>query len=106
MNDASDSLNQSRSRLVQDFSTVLDDAQALLRHAAGDASKGYTDARERLDNSVKRARERIGSAEAALRDSAREASRSADGYVREHPWESIAVGAGVGLLLGILLARR
>jgi len=39
-------------------------------------------------------------------ESAREAGRSADGYVREHPWESIAVGAGVGLLLGMLIARR
>jgi ElaB/YqjD/DUF883 family membrane-anchored ribosome-binding protein len=26
--------------------------------------------------------------------------------VREHPWESIAVGAGIGVLLGALLARR
>jgi ElaB/YqjD/DUF883 family membrane-anchored ribosome-binding protein len=106
MNDASDSLNKSRFRLVQDFNTVLEDAQELLRHAAGDAGQGYADARERLENSVKRARERIGSAEQAMRDSAREASRSADGYVRSHPWESIAVGAGVGLLLGILIARR
>lgn len=106
MNDASDALNKSRSRLVQDFSTVLEDAQALLRHAAGDAGKGYADARERLENSVKQARERIGSAEEAVLESAREAGRSADGYVRSHPWESIAVGAGVGLLLGMLIARR
>jgi ElaB/YqjD/DUF883 family membrane-anchored ribosome-binding protein len=106
MNDASDSLNKSRSRLVEDFTTVLEDAQALLRHAAGDASKGYTDARTRLEESVKRARERIGSSQDAVLESAREAGRSADSYVREHPWESIAVGAGVGLLLGMLIARR
>ena len=106
MNDASDSLNKSRSRLVQDFTTVLEDAQALLRHAAGDAGKGYADARQRLEKSIEQARERIGSAEEAMVASAREAGRSADGYVRSHPWESIAVGAGVGLLLGMLLARR
>lgn len=106
MNDASESLKQSRFRLTEDFKTVLDDAQELLRHAAGDAGKGYADARERLESSVKRARERVGSAEDAMLESAREAGRSADGYVREHPWEAIAVGAGAGLLLGILLARR
>jgi ElaB/YqjD/DUF883 family membrane-anchored ribosome-binding protein len=106
MKNASDSLNTSRSRLVEDFSTVLEDAQALLRHAAGDASKGYAEARARLEGSVQRASERIGSAEEALLESARDAGRSAEGYVRSHPWESIAVGAGVGLLLGMLIARR
>lgn len=106
MNDASDSLNQSRTRLAEDFNTVLEDAQALLKHAAGDASKGYAEARLRLEDSVKRARERIGSAEEAMLQRAHEAGRSADGYVREHPWESIAVGAGVGLLVGMLIARR
>ena len=106
MNDASDSLNNSRSRLVQDFNTVLDDAQALLRHAAGDAGKGYADARERLESSVQQARERIGAAEEAILESARRAGHSADNYVRSHPWETIAVGAGVGLLVGMLIARR
>ena len=106
MNDASESLNKSRSRLVEDFSTVLEDAQALLRHAAGDAGKSYADARSRLEASVKQARERIGSAEEAMLASARDAGRSADGYVREHPWESIAISAGVGVLLGILISRR
>ena len=106
MNDASDTLNKSRSRLVEDFNTVLEDAQALLRHATGDAGKGYSDARARLEDSVKRARERIASAEEAMLQSAREAGRSADGYVRAHPWESIAVSAGVGVLLGMLVARR
>lgn len=106
MNDASNSLKQSQTSLAHEFSTVLDDAQALLRHAAGEAGKGYAEARERLENSVKTARDRIGSIEEAVLDSAREAGRSADGYVRSHPWESIAVGAGIGLLLGILISRR
>lgn len=106
MNDASESLNKSRTRLVEDFTTVLEDAQALLKHAAGDAGKGYTDARARLEESVKRARERIGSSQEAVLESAREAGRSADGYVREHPWESIAVAAGVGVLVGMLFTRR
>jgi ElaB/YqjD/DUF883 family membrane-anchored ribosome-binding protein len=52
------------------------------------------------------ARDRIGSIEQAVIDSARQAGKSADGYVRSHTWESIAIGAGVGLLLGLLIARR
>lgn len=27
-------------------------------------------------------------------------------YVREHPWQSVGIAAGVGVVLGVLLARR
>lgn len=106
MNDASNSLKQSQARLAHEFNTVLDDAQALLRHAAGEAGKGYAEARERLENSVRTARDRVETVEDMVLDSAREAGRSADGYVRSHPWEAIAVGAGIGLVIGILVSRR
>ena len=106
MNDTTDSLKKSQARLADEFNAVLDDAQNLLRHAAGEAGKDYAEARDRLQNSVKSARDRLGSVEQAILDSARQAGRSADGYVRSHTWESIAIGAGVGLVLGILISRR
>ena len=106
MNDTTDSLKKSQARLAQEFNSVLDDAQELLRHAAGEAGQGYAAARARLESSVQAARERVRAAEDMVVDSARQAGRSADGYVRSHPWEAVAVGAGVGLLLGLLLARR
>jgi ElaB/YqjD/DUF883 family membrane-anchored ribosome-binding protein len=106
MNDTTDSLKKSQARLAHEFNTVLDDAQDLLRHTAGEAGKDYAEVRNRLQNSVKSARERVGSIEQAVIDSARQAGKTADGYVRSHTWESIAIGAGVGLLLGLLIARR
>ena len=106
MTDTSSSLRKSQARLAHEFNAVLDDAQDLLRHAAGEAGKDYADARSRLETSVRSARDRIGSIEQAVLDGARQAGRSADGYVRSHTWESIAIGAGVGLLVGLLMARR
>lgn len=106
MNDITHSLKKSQARLAHEFNTVLDDAQELLRHAAGDASKGYAEARGQLEHSVRAARNRIASVEEAVVDGALQAGRSADSYVRHHPWQSIGVGAAVGLLLGLLIARR
>ncbi|HMA06887.1 MAG TPA: DUF883 domain-containing protein, partial [Ramlibacter sp.] len=63
-------------------------------------------ARERLEESLKAAREEFARLEGAMVDGAKRAGRATDGYVREHPWESIGVGLGVGFLLGLLIARR
>ena len=37
---------------------------------------------------------------------AKQAVYRADDYVHEKPWQGIGVGAAVGLVLGLLLARR
>jgi ElaB/YqjD/DUF883 family membrane-anchored ribosome-binding protein len=100
------SLKDDQKRLAEDFRTVLNDAEELLRHAARDAGDGYNEARDRLEQSLKVARNELESAEQALVDGARRAGRATDSYVHDHPWESIAIGAGIGLVLGLLIARR
>ena len=106
MNDPSPTLKEGKQRLAQDFKAVVNDAEQLLRHAARDAGQGYGEARERLEESLKVARQELDRLEGAMVDGARRAGRATDGYVRSHPWESIGVGAGIGLLLGLLIARR
>lgn len=100
------SLRDDQKRLAQDFKAVLNDAEELLRHAARDAGEGYNEARDRLEQSVKVARGELESVEQALMDGARRAGRATDGYVHDHPWQSVGIGAGIGLLLGMLIARR
>ena len=34
------------------------------------------------------------------------AAKAADRYVRDNPWTAIGVAAGVGVLVGVLIARR
>ena len=106
MNEASRTLKEGQQRLAQDFKAVVNDAEQLLRHAARDAGQGYGEARERLEESLKTAREEFARLEGAMVDGAKRAGRATDGYVRQHPWESIGVGVGVGLLLGLLIGRR
>jgi len=37
---------------------------------------------------------------------AREMADATEEYVRDNPWQSVGVAAGVGLLIGLLIARR
>ena len=107
MNDATtQSLREGQKRLARDLKAVVGNAEELLRHAVRDASEGYNEARERLEDSLKTARRELETLEKAVLDSARRAGRATDGYVHNHPWESIGIGAGVGLLLGMLIARK
>ncbi len=106
MNDVSQTLKDSQTRISREVRAVVDDAEALLRHAVGDAGQGYADARSRLELSLKTARSELESAEHAMLDNARRAKQATDEYVHQHPWQSMGVGAGVGLLLGMLISRR
>jgi ElaB/YqjD/DUF883 family membrane-anchored ribosome-binding protein len=106
MNDASAALKDSQARLAKEIRSLVDDADALLRHAVRDAGEGYDDARTRLERSLKTARAELQGIDHSLREGARQAGRATDEFVHEHPWQVIGIGAGVGLLLGLLIARR
>ena len=106
MDQATQSTASNDNRLADDFRAVISDAEQLLRHAAKEAGQGYNEARERLEASLLTARKELADLQATTVDGARRAARAGDGYVRQHPWESIAVSAGVGLLLGLLIGRR
>jgi ElaB/YqjD/DUF883 family membrane-anchored ribosome-binding protein len=106
MRDATQIFTDGQKRLAKDFKNVVDDAEELLRHTARDTGKGYGEARERLERTLRSARGELKAMEAAVVDGARRTGRAADGYVHKYPWESIGIGAGIGLLVGFLVARR
>ena len=48
---------------------------------------------------------KLSDAQRALVDRTKEYAQVTDSYVRDNPWVAIAVGAGIGLLVGLLIAR-
>ena len=93
-------------RILDDLRRVVDDAEGLMRETAGVAGERAAVARARAAESLRQARERLGALEDELFSRARDAARDTDRYVRDNPWQSIGIAAGVGLLLGLLLGRR
>ncbi len=41
-----------------------------------------------------------------LRDTAADARYKAENFIQTNPWPAVAVAAGVGFLLGVVVARR
>jgi len=93
-------------QLMEDLRVVVEDAEALLRATAGQAGEKVDQARQRAEESVKVARERLGELEGEFRVRAREAARTTDRYVHENPWGAIGMAAGIGFILGLLSGRR
>jgi ElaB/YqjD/DUF883 family membrane-anchored ribosome-binding protein len=103
--DTSD-LHDTQKRLAHDVRALIRDAEDVLEHRVDQAGAAYDAARERLSHSVKDAKAGLSELETALMDRARDAARATDHYVRAHPWESIGVTAGIGLLIGLLIGRK
>lgn len=95
-----------KDKLMADLQVVLADAEALLAATAQDASVGVAELRGRVQASLANARVDLQHAQEAMLVKAKEVAKATDGYVHEHPWKSVGIAAGAGLLLGLLLSRR
>jgi len=95
-----------KDRLVQDFHSVVADAEELLRTTASQAGEKAAATRERIQESLHRAKVKLAEAEDVIVQKSRQAARATDDYVHENPWISIGTAVGFGLVLGLLIGRR
>jgi len=95
-----------RDRLVTDFEEVMKSAEALLTATANQSGEAIVAAREKAATTLHRARERLAEVEEVVTERTREAVQSGEHQIKAHPWTAVGVSAGVGLLLGLLIARR
>jgi ElaB/YqjD/DUF883 family membrane-anchored ribosome-binding protein len=95
-------MNQETQTTVNDIGALAEDARELLAATADVAGEKVGAARKRLAAALDRAKE-IGG---CVRDKAVAGAKAADAAVHEHPYQAIAIGVGVGAILGFLLARR
>lgn len=95
-----------RKKLVDDFKALTADTEELLRATANQTGERATAARARVEERLRKAKEAVDELREDVMESSRAAAEAAERTVREHPWESVAVAAGIGFLLGMLSGRR
>jgi len=96
----------SKDKLAQDFKVVVADVEELLRATASQAGEKVSAVREKLQDSVHRAKVKLAEAEDIMVDRGKQAARVTDEYVHDHPWRAVGVAAGIGLIIGLLIGRR
>jgi ElaB/YqjD/DUF883 family membrane-anchored ribosome-binding protein len=85
-----------------DLSSLAEDARALMAATADVAGEKVGEARNRLAAALERGKEIYG----RVREKAVEGAKATDEAVHEHPYQAIAIGVGVGAILGYVFARR
>jgi ElaB/YqjD/DUF883 family membrane-anchored ribosome-binding protein len=85
-----------------DLGSLAEDARALMAATADVAGEKVGEARKRLSAALDSAKEMAG----RVRDKAVAGAKAADEAVHEHPYQAIAIGVGVGALIGFYVARR
>ena len=97
---------QARERVMADMRALAADAEALLRATAADASETANEARAKLTAALARAKATYEDFQERGLASAKAAATKADATIRAHPYESMGIAFGVGVLLGVLLRRK
>jgi ElaB/YqjD/DUF883 family membrane-anchored ribosome-binding protein len=92
-------------KILADLRTLATDTEALLRATAGQTGERLGAVRARADASLAAAKTRIEDLGRVAADRTRAAGRATDGYVHANPWQAIAIGVAVGLVIGALLTR-
>ena len=89
-------------KISHDVNQLAEDARALLTATADVAGEKVGEARKRLAAALETGKEMAG----CVRDKAIAGAKVADQTVRANPYQAIAIGVGVGALVGYLMGRR
>lgn len=95
-------MNKQKESTDGDRSALAEDARGLMAATADVAGERVSEARKRLAAALERGKEIAGD----VRDKAVEGAKVVDQRVRENPYQTVAIGVGVGVLIGYLVGRR
>lgn len=89
------------SKALKDLGDAVREGEEILKDAAGENGEKGRALRAKLEEAVEKAKALYN----RLEDKTVEAAKATDKTIRAHPYESIGIAFGVGLLIGVLAAR-
>jgi ElaB/YqjD/DUF883 family membrane-anchored ribosome-binding protein len=103
MKNHNDTTAQSPEQLLHDLHALVAEAEKMMKDSP---SKPTDDAVEGLRSRYDAVQERLGEIYTGARKRVIAGAKYTDESIRANPYQSIAIAAGVGLLVGVLVGRR
>jgi len=95
-----------RSRLADELSSAVAEAQTILHSATTETGERAHELRLQVEDKLRQARHKLQDLNTTARDQAVEAARAADDFVHARPWQAVGIAAAAGVVIGLLLNRR
>ncbi|MDC9580345.1 YqjD family protein [Xenorhabdus sp. PR6a] len=92
--------------LRAELQSLADTLEEVLNNASDKPKAELEKLRNKAEKTLKEARVTLSEASDKLVDQTKEIAGHADNYVHENPWTGVGIGAAIGVVLGVLLARR
>ncbi|MDB5917088.1 MAG: hypothetical protein JWR40_1322 [Massilia sp.] len=103
---STNNLNGAVNTATTDVKTLVKDAQTLLTAAAALTGEKAEELRGRGMQMLDVAMGKASQAQGQAMVKGKELAQTADVYVKDNPWRTIAAAASVGLLVGVILGRK
>jgi len=85
-----------------ELTTLIEESEKLLNSSAALVGEEAETLREQIALKLQQARDSVSS----VRDRTKPAVEATETYIGGHPWQTVAISAGFGLVVGLLLGRR
>jgi len=95
-----------KDKLMTDLRLVIADTEELMRVTAGQAGEQAKELRGRMQVRLDQAKANLAHLQDVAVTKAKAAGHAADEFVHDNPWKAIGAAAGIGLIAGLLIARR
>lgn len=100
------SLDAKREELTNEIREILKNAEELFNETSDSSTEEYKKLKHRLSEQFDDVRYRFATLKDDTVESAKNVAKQTDTLVQDNPYKAITVAGVVGLLLGVLVARR
>lgn len=94
--------DQIKDQVFSELQSLIEESEKLLEQSATLVGEEADTLRAQISLKLRQARQAAGS----VRDKAQPVVDATQDYIGGHPWQTVAVSAGFGLVIGLLLGRR
>ncbi|WP_028102162.1 DUF883 family protein [Pseudoduganella violaceinigra] len=97
---------EAREQLMSDLKQAVQDAETWLRNAATANSDDLGMVKAKFEDALRTAKRDLLKLEDSVIARGKIAAQATDHYVHDNPWKAVATGAAIGVIVGLLVARR